>query len=230
MTDSQSDSPDTTEPSLTSENPHGDGVEGEGELAEASQIPKKPRLGKSRAFTSEMSQALISKDRWTRRMALVFFGACLGIAAVIYFGAERAIRHHRVRLAAEKKSANRLGQFFKEQAEAARLKSSLLALGVFTIELKVDDGDAVMPIRRGVKTAEIEVVLECETVDVSRYIESHMLQARNELTETMVGLTRDGLFSRDGKAVLRKKMVDRLNQWMPEGKVRNVYFNKLIVM
>lgn len=77
--------------------------------------------------------------------------------------------------------------------------------------------------------AELELVVECDSPDTHTYIEENLVQARNQLTDIFLSMERDDLLSREGKRKLKKRLIERLNGWMPRGKIQNVFFAKLVV-
>ena len=54
-------------------------------------------------------------------------------------------------------------------------------------------------------------------------------QVRNQITNVLLPLERDQLLSREGKKKLKKALIERLNVWLPKGKVDDVFFSKLLL-
>jgi flagellar basal body-associated protein FliL len=190
-----------------------------------------------RAQLVELFRSLRSPDGPTRRMAFFFFlslGALIGLGIVTV---ERKVRlkHEREAeaLAAREDAELRAheaellvksGEAPSEHAEPVRMFS----LGQFTIELKPLEGQ---PAKGGGFTnmAEVEIVVDCDSPETRTYIEDNLVAARGQVTDVFVSMDREELLSREGKRRLKKKIIERLNGWVPRGKVQAVFFSKLVV-
>jgi flagellar basal body-associated protein FliL len=180
----------------------------------------------------EIFHGLRSPDRPTRRMSLLFFLCFLGVFAV--FGAAihrylkiREIRIELARSARVDEGAEHFGEFVRKQAAEAKHKSSLMGLGQFTVELKPVPNQKVVP--GVVNMAEVELVIECDSKETREYIEDNLAQARNQVTDVLFLLDREAVLTREGKRKLRKTLIEKLNLWLPKGKVEELYFSKLVV-
>ncbi len=169
-----------------------------------------------------------SGDRPTRRMSLFFLASLVSVLLVLGIAWNRAreVRLERQRIAAETEA--RLQKEAAEKlAEENRRKDTVRSLGHFTIQLRKDP-DA--PRRPGVQNlAEVEVVIECDYNSTCSYVKEHGVEARNLLIELFSDVDRRELLSRDGKDRLKRAISRKLNRWLPEGKIQNVYFPRLIV-
>jgi flagellar basal body-associated protein FliL len=179
------------------------------------------------AHVREIAHGLRSPDRPTRRMALLFFASLAGMLVVFGIGVKSYVQGH-VDLHASQKDAAHLSEFFERRAEEAKRKFVLQNLGEYTLELKAPGGEA-RKVPGVLNMAEIELVAECDTHETCNYIEEHIPSVRDQVTNVFVAIGRDELISREGKRRLKKNLVDRLNVWLPKGRVENIYFNKLIV-
>jgi flagellar basal body-associated protein FliL len=52
---------------------------------------------------------------------------------------------------------------------------------------------------------------------------------RNQVTNALIDVDRNELIDLEGKRRIRKIILDRLNGWIPEGQLLNVYFSRLMV-
>jgi flagellar basal body-associated protein FliL len=105
--------------------------------------------------------------------------------------------------------------------------SSTLGLGTFTVELKEVPGHAgawaVMNL------AEVEIFIECDGSETRSYLDEHLTLARDQVTGVFTALNREDLMTREGKAKLRRLIIKKLNEILPQGKVEELYFSKLLV-
>lgn len=160
-------------------------------------------------------------------MSLLFFLSLAGVCVVMVLGFQYYQQLHRKNVADQ--SAQQLGEFLRKQAEEAKHKASQVAIGSFYIEIKKHP-DAPARTPPGVShLAEIELVLDCDEKGTRDYIEAHQPQVRNELTNVFLATDREELMSRDGKKRLKKAVMDRMNQWLPKGTVKDVYITKLTI-
>jgi flagellar basal body-associated protein FliL len=174
---------------------------------------------------------LFSSDPATRRMSLLFL---LSLAGICLVGVVAWKRHEaRMRMLPRRESgieqtAKQLGQFASRIAEDVKRRHVVTALGEFTVELKrpplsVDVAPGV------INMAEVQLVVECDTRETCTYIEKAIDQARHQVTSVFVPIDREELMSREGKRRLKKRLIERLNLWLPRGKIDNIYFTRLII-
>lgn len=180
----------------------------------------------------EIFRGLRSPDRPTRRMSLLFFASLLGIAVVFGAAVGRYFAIRRIRLELSRSShvdegAAHFGEFVRKQAEENKHKSSLMSLGQFTVELKPVPNQR--PVPGVVNMAEVEFAIECDNKETRDYIEDNLAQARNQVTDVLFDLDREAILTREGKKKLRKALIEKLNLWLPKGKVEDLYFSKLVV-
>jgi flagellar basal body-associated protein FliL len=184
---------------------------------------------------AEIFRGLWSPDRPTRRMSLFFF---FTLAALVSLGILTAQRSVKLRHEREAQVASAKEEAIERSTEAALLgrtetpgekpsSVSMLNIGHFTIELKTVAGQ---PKAKGfMNMAEIELVLECDSQDTRSFIEENLVQARSQITDIFLSMDRDELLSREGKRKLKKRLMERLNGWIPRGKVQSVFFSMLVV-
>ncbi len=188
----------------------------------------------SRAQVREVLEAIRSRDRMTRWMSFAFLVSSIALVAVITVGVRRwwALGPgNPEKIHAQSAQAKQVSEFIKKQSEEAKTRAAIVSLGKFIVELKDIEVDG-KPVRRtaGVMNlAEVELILDCGERETRVYVEEHMPEVRNQITNVLIPLDREEIISRDGKKRLRKRILDRLNSWLPHGKVQDVVFNNLIV-
>jgi flagellar basal body-associated protein FliL len=223
-------------------------AEGKGAAA-ASASPKKKKKGKKgpslgtrlklgvkSAGTQfvDMVRSVASSDRPTRRMSVFFFLSLIGVVVLSVMLVRHNSRVKREREAHE--LALREAQAERD-AEASILGTheaadkghgaSMLNLGLFTIALK----PVAERSKKGsfVDMAEAELFAECDSQATHDFLEENLAQARSQLSGVFLGVDREELLTREGKRKLKKRVLELLNGWLPRGKVKNIYFSKLIV-
>lgn len=185
---------------------------------------------RARGFSRDLPQialGLLSKDRGTRTMSILFWFSVAALVAVTWAGMTRSARLRRaVSVARLEKLAERHAK--DEQEESARVarQESLLNVGVFSVELRPTS--PVTGTSRVFNMAEIEVVLECDTPETKAYLEGHNEQLRDQLTSALVAIDKDSLTTREGKKHLKAVIIKRVNGWLKHGKVKEVFFARLI--
>jgi flagellar basal body-associated protein FliL len=176
-----------------------------------------------------ITKDLISSDQPTRKMARYFF---VSVAGIVFVLVASGIYFHDVRLklkAASTEQGKNLGDFLAKQAEEAKLKFTSQSLGTFSIELKTADGVQGKRSQGVMNLAEIEIVVTCDEKETCDFLEDNMPQVRNQLTDVFTAMERDDLLSKEGKRRLKGRVLQKLNLWLPKGKIENLYFDKLVV-
>lgn len=185
------------------------------------------------ATFKEVAGSVRSPDRPTRRMATLFLMSCAGVLVVVAMGWKRYRDLHHVKgeLSESQKDAKRMGEFFQKQKEAATQRHTMMPIGEFTLELKplMVDGAPAGPVRGVLNMAEIEIVVECDNKDTCLYLEKNLVLVRNHVTNILLPLGRDELMSREGKKKVKKAILDRINLWLPKGRIEGLYFIKLLL-
>ena len=172
--------------------------------------------------------SLFSRDPATRRMTLLFFLSLAGFLSVSTYGIKRYWAMKRARVMAEVHlRARHLKELVERETDEARRLASTLSLGSFTLELNelVHQKNTVGQ----VNMAEVEVVILCDSAETREYIDQNMIQVRNQMTNVFTMIERDELLSRDGKRRIKTILIRKLNEFLPHGKIEDVYFSKLIV-
>ncbi len=176
----------------------------------------------------EAALGVFSKDKLTRRMSFFFWLSSLGYLGVCgmgfkyHFAATSREKFAEKQLHAEKQN---LSIFIKKQADDARRKAATLALGTFWVELNSDfDGKTPFGL---VNMAEIAIVLECDSKETRVFIETNLVIVRDKFATLFVAMDRDEIMSREGKRSIKRKLLEKINTWLPSGKVEEIYFSKL---
>lgn len=188
---------------------------------------KVPKLGEAFGI---LFKGTFSKDGPTRRMSWMFILSLVGLVFVTSYAVRRHYQHGKSfkdQITAVDSGAKNLGAFLEKQSEEAKRKYSSVTIGKFTVDLK--NGASERKISGVMNMVEIEIVAQCDTKSTCDWIEEHALQTKNEITNTLVGLERDDILSKDGKRRLKKALISKLNSWLPAGKVEEVFFSKLVV-
>jgi flagellar basal body-associated protein FliL len=188
------------------------------------------RLKKTGGTVREVFQGLRSSDVPTRNAAVLFLLSLLGIILVLilagnYFWQSRKLMHDE--LANTGEAGKNLGDFIKKQSDEAKRKFTIQSLGTFNIELKPGDPDQKA---KGVlNMAEVEIQVQCDKKETCDFLEGESAKVKDEVTQVFTAMDRDDLLSRDGKKKMKKKIIDRLNLFLTEGKVEDLFFSKLII-
>ncbi len=188
------------------------------------------RIARLRDSVVLMALGLFSRDRGTRRMARLFFLSCVGLGVVttVAFQRYRLLQFAGTSIGPDQGAqATSIADFVRQQADEARRKSTLFRIGEFVLELKRLPAQVDVPGVMGL--AEVELVAECDDPDTCRYIQDHAVQIQNVVASLFTALDRDELLSREGKRRLKKRIVEKINWWLPRGKIENIFFSKLIV-
>lgn len=176
-------------------------------------------------------KGLVSRDPPTRRMAALFLLSSVGLIAVLTVGVQRIL--HKTRkspadLAASQSTGKHLGDFIQKTADEARLKAGQISLGIFTIELKPSP-DQKKTRSYVFNLAELEIHLSCDSKETRDYIEENLPKARNQITNYFTAVDRSALMTREGKRRIKDELTQKLNLWLPRGKIEEIYFTKFVM-
>ncbi len=179
----------------------------------------------------EVLRGIFSPDVPTRKMAFLFLLFLLGTAFVSVLAVQHYLAYREKQLQelslANELQAKRLGDFLKKQSDEAKHRFSTLVLGIFNVDIKPSPDEK--PAYRATNMAEIEIVLLCDDKETRYYIEENLSQAKNQVTNILTPQTREDLMSREGKKRLKKMIIEKINTWLPKGKVEDLYFNKFVI-
>jgi|GEM_PF-2172929 len=184
------------------------------------------KSGAQGTFFSTLKQ-INSKDGPTRYMARVFLLSLIAMALVFY-GVFRLYQLSHLQTNPAGSVSEHLGQFLAKEAEESKFDLKELDLGAFTIELKPDASGAKPG--PGVRNlADVQIVLECDNDETRSFIVENQIQARNQVTNILTPLDRDYLVAKEGRDKLKKLLIRGLNEWLPQGKIKDIFFPRLIV-
>ncbi len=173
----------------------------------------------------EIFQSVRSPDLPTRRMSVLFILCCVGFFVVLTWSlVRRGSAHRKASLKQAHLEEKRLEKVARRGSIETTRLASTLSLGDFQIELK----EGIQP---GVTSnlAEMEVVVFCDRPETQTYIKENKDLARNQVTQALLSIDREFLMSREGKRKLKLALVKKLNEWLKEGRVEDVFFPRLIV-
>lgn len=186
---------------------------------------KKDSLG--REFL-DLFSSLFSFDPSTRRMAALFFISLTGVILISVVCVKQSWDARKLRIVLEaQQRAIRLKELMRREADGAKLRASTVGLGGFILELKDVPNRKQGP--SDLNMASVEIVLLCDEAETRTYIESNIVQVRNQLTNVFTSMDRDEFLSREGKRKIKSILIRKLNEWLPHGKVEDLYFSKLII-
>lgn len=173
----------------------------------------------------EVLAGLKSPDKPTRNGAMLFVASLCGIAMVVILA---GVHFYQVRKALlVRAETDHLEEYMKKQAEEAKKTFTTQALGTFTIQLKPIADQKPAP---GVMNlAEVDIDARCDEKETCDLLKDGSEKVRNEVTTALGPMDRDELYSKEGKARLKKRILERLNAWLPKGKVEELYFSKLVI-
>jgi flagellar basal body-associated protein FliL len=186
-------------------------------------------------------QALVGRGSERRPMALLFVLSLIGVLAVGAISTRRYLKYRKIaqeRAARMKKKEpcvemscafSAMEELAKKNAALAEIKASTVNLGEFEIGL-VGLGDG-RPGRSGMRL-ELEVAIEFDSGDTGRWVSSSLAPARSELVGSvgsLTGLTREDLMTPEGKSKVRERIRERMEKWLPSGKVKGIYFSKFLL-
>lgn len=207
--------------------------------ASEAKVEKPAQPSALKATLSELKGALLVGPAPRRRMALLMITGIIGGLVVIGVGTARYIRFARV--AAEKArrhsqgsddckelkcTFNKLEELAKQKTALAEIRDATVTLGEFEVSL-VGLGNG----QKGVKL-ELDVAVEFDSAETGRWVAANKDPVRSEVlgaAATLTGFTREDLLTAEGKARIRERIRDRLDQWLPSGKVKGIYFSRFLL-
>ena len=174
--------------------------------------------------------AFVSPDPLTRRMAHFLVLCLMGIVIIGFYASRRIafFRHFGKNMTiGSDEQAKNLGEFFAKQSSLNAARLVTVAMGSFVVELKEPANYKKIP--GYMNMAELDIVLDCDVRTTANFIQEHMPQARDQMTNVFIATEKDQFLSSEGKKRLRRALLEKLNAWLPKGKVKELYFNKLLI-
>jgi hypothetical protein len=175
-------------------------------------------------------KGLSSPDGPTRRMSLVFFVSVLSILVLVSFKVGRTLHERAIhRKAQAKLEAERIAEDTRIERDLEQKKVGLISLGKFVIQLKGEVPFKPVGGPHPLNLAEIDILIYCDSLETQTYIHAHLTQVRNEVTSVFVAVDRKEILSPKGKAHLAQQILEKINEWLPEGSVENVFFGRFVI-
>lgn len=184
-------------------------------------------------FLSELPQVvenLGSKDKPSRRMAVVFLVSVAGLITTIVIGVVQFFSRSSdapVQLSLVEQDAKKISDFVQKQVDLSKQRASFLQLGTFTIELKSVPGSR--PTRGVLNMAEVEIFVQCDEAKTRDFLFAHQAQMRDHVTRVIPVMDREELLTREGKKLIKNRIRKELNEWIPSGEIIDVHFSRLMI-
>jgi flagellar basal body-associated protein FliL len=171
---------------------------------------------------------LVSRDAATRKATFIFIVGTVGIFTVLFltvqhfWNSKMEQRKHYSQTEALRKSELKL----KESAKNSQ-NARTFVLGSFNIELKEAPDHKF---RDGVvNMGRMELTVLCDHEETKEFIEQNLIQARGQISPHLIAIAREEILSREGKNELKNLLLKKLNAWLPNGKVLELYISSLII-
>jgi flagellar basal body-associated protein FliL len=172
----------------------------------------------------DIPRGLVSPDQQTRRMTVWFFVCLVGMGMICFLATLRI--YHRLTAVKVGAGAQEDGQ--PETAEKPVKPEDLsIPLGSFTVGLKPMVGKKAT--KQAANMASIDIVFQCDEPKTREYIEKNMIRVRDQINRVFSVMDREELMSVEGKRDLSAKIIRAVNQWLPKGKIKKIFFSRFIV-
>lgn len=173
-----------------------------------------------------MIQNLWSSDRATRRMSLIFLLSFIGLVSVSL----TLLVHLFWRYPTGSPKTLDLSAGVQNQASSVERPplevGAFVSLGSVLIDLKSKDESAL---RRKLKNvAQIELYLHCDSLKTKTLLMERAPQVKDMILNVFVGVSSDDLQSMSGKKRLKSLILQKVNSWLPSGKVDEVLLSQIL--
>lgn len=188
-------------------------------------------------FLKSIFQGIASKEPSIRWLSLVFIvslgGVCILVPLLIYRFSVMCYSDIDIMSMFISNS-----QKVKKKIESrAHLEHSLpvsLRLGSFFFEALPLNEEPVIDktqkkLYRRPPMVKLSIQVFCDKRVTCSYIFDHIQEARDQINVMLTPIQTSELMSREGKMKLRSKLVNRLNDWLPEGKVEDAFITNLVI-
>ena len=175
--------------------------------------------------------APVSKDRYSRRMSVLFFLASLAALTTtvmiwVHYRNKPAGKH--VKTAFEEGSEN-LGEFLKKEADISRERASWTVMGSFLVQLTTPETRSGQKIKGVFNLAELELVAQCDLKATCEYVDNNLTLFRDKIMDILHNVERDEIMTAEGKRKMKVAILARMNSLLPKGKIREIYFTKFLL-
>ncbi len=180
--------------------------------------------------TREIAVTVLASDWRSRRMAILFFLSLIGTGATLVASVQWMLsRFHpsHSQMEAERLKAE-AALILKQKVDEDKKVGFQLNIGKYLVELQTEV-DPKSPNYGVVDMAEIEIVVECEEDETCAYLKSNNERMRDQVTKILVSLTKEELLSLEGKTRLKEVIKRNLMSWVGHGKIRKVFFIKVLM-
>ena len=172
--------------------------------------------------------ALWSKDASTRKMGLLFFLSLVtlfgtSVRGFRYFYEIRKAEHERI----ESARLEQVKIAEERQHELQRIKEGRVDIGKFMIPLRSEAGRGPANLVRNI--AELDITLECDRQKACQYVADRIPEVRDLINQELLPIEREYFYSRSGKQTIKDRIKRALNDWLPYGLIRQVYFPVLLI-
>lgn len=173
-----------------------------------------------------MIQNLWSTDRETRRMSLIFLLSLSGLLSVSFllltplFSKSSAGNPQRLDLSAGVQTQQ------SSVESPPQEKGVFVSLGSVLIDLK--SKDEVHSGRKLKNVAQFELHLHCDSVQTKALLMERIPQVKDMILNVFVGISSDELQSMSGKKKLKSLILQKVNAWLPFGKVDDVLLSQIL--
>lgn len=192
----------------------------------------------------EILKGLKSTDDNYRLMSYLFFASLVGVVVALLFIVQTFLGprpevhgSHSTKETAQHETKDAHEAADSHAAKDAHgkplpIESDSLSLGVFNFDLNFSQAEKNQSYMKG---AELEVTVMCDKGHTCTVLKEALPAVRDKISGLFYRLDKNDLMSKDGKARLRKRIVDAINQMitdsgMTEGKVVDAFFPHLVLI
>lgn len=186
------------------------------------------RLGGVKTGFLVLLKGLISRDSPTRWASLLFFVALVGFGYTFVKGWGKVSQFVRAHTEVEEvapSQAENLNALFTKQSTEAKALTSKYGLGNFIVELVSVKGQERVP--GMVNMAEIEIWVECDSKRTCDFIKDNVFKVRDQVTQVLQAVDREDVLTFMGKRRIKKTIRRKLNLWLTDGHIKEIYFTRL---
>ncbi|NBU19986.1 hypothetical protein EBS43_01035 [bacterium] len=174
----------------------------------------------------EMLRSLKSPDPETRKITFIYLLSLIGLFSVLGLSGTLFVGKIQRDQALE---AQRKAQIELERLKAeteAQSGDFVVDLGTITIDLKPIEPTTTSV---GIKNvAQLNIHLRCDTVKAKNLIQEKTPQIKEMILDLLIGIDREDLLSYSAKRRLKSLMMQKINAWLPYGKIEDVLLSDLL--